>query len=80
MRATVGFLSVLVALWLVGTLVKSQLTALKPVPGSTQTLQPAGEQTPQQVQLQFKESLDRAMQTTRKEPDGAAGAVVEGKP
>ena len=78
MRAIFGFLSVLLALWLVASVVKSQLSVLKPSP----TLSPSlGGQTPQQVQQQFKASLDRAMlQQARPDPDSAPGAALENKP
>lgn len=80
MRAIFGFLSVLLALWLVGSLVKSQLVALKPAPAALPD-QTTGGQTPQQVQQQFKESLERAMrQHASPDVGNVPGAAAGDKP
>jgi len=79
MRAIFGFLSLLLGLWLVVSLVKGQLTLSKPVAGASPSALTSG-QTPQQIQQAFKETLDRAMQQPRPEADGVQGSAVESKP
>ena len=79
MRVIFGFLFLLLALWLVVSLVKGQLTVSKPAPGPSPSPLTSG-QTPQQVQKAFKETLDRAMQQPRPEADGTQGSAAESKP
>ncbi|GAA4339190.1 hypothetical protein GCM10023165_18360 [Variovorax defluvii] len=65
MRA-LGLLGVLLALVIVGVLVKKQLGGTAAAPG-----QPAASQ-PRQVEQQFKQALDAAMQQPRPIPDDDA--------
>ena len=65
MRA-IGLIGLLLALVIVGVLVKKQLGA---VAGTQAVDSPARAQQPQQVQQQFKQSLDAAMQQPRPIPD-----------
>jgi Na+-transporting methylmalonyl-CoA/oxaloacetate decarboxylase gamma subunit len=68
MRAGFGFLSLILALWLVATLVQRQTTALVPVPAPAD-VPPAqkAHQIPQQVQ----EALDQALQQSQRRLDAA---------
>lgn len=79
MRAIFGFFSLLLALWLVVSLLKGQLTASKLAPVPILNPLPGG-QTPQQAQQAFKETLDRAMQQPRPDADGTQGSAAENKP
>lgn len=77
MKAVFGLVSLLLALAIVGVLVKKQMRGVS-APASTP---PAGvvvpsttpgatpQQQSQQMQQQFKQSLDEAMQQTRPMPD-----------
>lgn len=77
MKAMFGLLSLLLALAIVGVLVKKQMRgvsgpAITPsagviVPSTTPGATP--QQQSQQIQQQFKQSLDAAMQPTRPMPD-----------
>ena len=81
MRSIFGILSLLVTLAIVGILIKKQLAATsQPMPAlvvpSTSatgdaTVQPGGtvKQQSQQIQQQYKQAIDNAMQQTRPEPD-----------
>lgn len=62
MKAVFGLVSLLLALAIVGILVKKQMRG---VSAPTNTPQ----QQSQQIQQQFKQSLDEAMQQTRPMPD-----------
>lgn len=63
MKSMFGLLSLLLALAVVGVLVKKQLGG---VSGGTG---PAPQEQSQQIQQQFKQSLDAAMQQTRPMPE-----------
>ncbi|RYF35409.1 MAG: hypothetical protein EOO26_00875 [Comamonadaceae bacterium] len=69
-----GLVGLLLALVIVGLLVKKQFTtlaapSLPPVPGATAA--PAGtvKDQSQQIQQQYKQAIDAAMQQPRKMPD-----------
>ena len=66
MRSVFGVLSLLVALGIVGVLVKKQLAAPQ-----TTTGQAAPSLSPQQSQQQFKQALDAAMQPAQRPGDRA---------
>ena len=75
MRFFFGLIGLVVVLAIVGTLVKQQLASQKAV---VPTLQPSGAMTPtptgnvreqsQQIQQQYKQALDAALQQPRPEP------------
>lgn len=77
MKAMFGLVSLLLALAIVGVLVKKQMRGVSAptntppagvvVPSTTPGATP--EQQSQQIQQQFKQSLDAAMQQTRPMPD-----------
>ena len=81
MRSILGILSLLVTLAIVGILIKKQLAATSQpmpalvVPSTSATgdapVQPGGtvKQQSQQIQQQYKQAIDNAMQQTRPEPD-----------
>ena len=81
MRSIFGILSLLVTLAIVGVLVKKQLSATRQtmpalvVPatatGDGSAAQPSGtvRQQSQQIQQQYKQAIDNAMQQARPEPD-----------
>ena len=81
MRSIFGILSLLVTLAIVGVLVKKQMAATtQPMPalvvpaasaGGDAVVQPTGtvKQQSQQIQQQYKQAIDNAMQQTRPEPD-----------
>ena len=81
MRSIFGILSLLVTLAIVGALVKKQRAATtQPMPalvvpaasaGGDAVVQPTGtvKQQSQQIQQQYKQAIDNAMQQTRPEPD-----------
>lgn len=64
MRALFGVVSLLLALAIVGVLVKKQLSSapLMPAPG-------AGSPPQQQIQQQYRQQLEGAMQQARPMPD-----------
>lgn len=62
MKAVIGLVSLLLALAIVGVLVKKQMRGVSGPANTTP-------QQSQQVQQQFKQSLDDAMQQTRPMPD-----------
>ena len=65
MRA-LGLIGLLLALVIVGVLVKKQLGAMAGTPAVDSSAQAP---QPQQIQQQFKQSLDAAMQQPRPVPD-----------
>lgn len=77
MKAMFGLVSLLLALAIVGVLVKKQMRGVSEpantppagvvVPSTTPGATP--QQQSQQIQQQFKQSLDAAMQPTRPMPD-----------
>lgn len=77
MKAMFGLVGLLLALAIVGVLVKKQMRAVSEptntppagvvVPSTTPGATP--QQQSQQIQQQFKQSLDAAMQQTRPMPD-----------
>ena len=77
MKAMFGLVSLLLALAIVGVLVKKQMSGVSGptitppagvfVPSTTPDATP--QQQSQQMQQQFKQSLDAAMQQTRPMPD-----------
>ena len=81
MRSIFGILSLLVTLAIVGILIKKQLAATsQPMPAlvvpatsatSDAAVQSGGtvKQQSQQIQQQYKQAIDNAMQQTRPEPD-----------
>lgn len=81
MRSIFGILSLLVTLAIVGILVKKQLAATsQPMPAlvvpatgaaGEAAVQPGAtvKQQSQQIQQQYKQAIDNAMQQTRPEPD-----------
>ena len=74
MLRALGFVGALLALVIVGLLVKKQLgsgiaVSAPALPAGTEAAAPA--QNPRQVQEQFKQSLDAAMQQPRAMPDDA---------
>ena len=81
MRAMFGILSLLVTLAIVGVLVKKQLSATSQTmpalivpataPGADVAVQPSGtvRQQSQQIQQQYQQAIDNAVQQTRPEPD-----------
>lgn len=66
-----GLLGLVVALAVVGLLMKKQLTGTVVPAASVQGAVPASASNPKQVQEQFKQSLDAAMQQQRAMPDEA---------
>lgn len=82
MRGVFGLLSVILTLALVGVLVKKQMSPVAVAPGLAPLSAPAGtggtpvsvnpaalQQQSQQIQQQYKQAIDQAMQATRTEPD-----------
>jgi ABC-type phosphate transport system substrate-binding protein len=68
MRALFGIVSLVVVLAIVGLLAKGQLTAQSnALPAANQASAP--QQQSQQVQAQFKQSLEGALQQARPMPD-----------
>jgi hypothetical protein len=77
MKAVFGLVSLLLALAIVGVLVKKQMRGVSGpvdtppagvvIPSTTPGATP--QQQSQQIQQQFKQSLDEAMQQTRPMPD-----------
>lgn len=65
MRVVLGLLSVLLALWLVVTLVQRQTAAVVPTPSAA----PEGQKAQQMQQLQ--QALDQALQQNQRKLDGA---------
>ena len=78
MRIGFGLISLLLALAVVGVLIKKQLTSTSAVvpalqiPGVTPVPAPTGNvrEQSQQIQQQYKQALDAAMQQPRPMPDG----------
>jgi hypothetical protein len=70
MRA-LGLVGMLVALLIVGLLVKKQLGVGVPASGAAASPAAAVSSNPRQAQEQFKQSLDAAMQAPRALPDDA---------
>ena len=66
MRSLLGVLSLLLALGIVGVVVKKQLTAPQAKSG-----QGTPTASPQQTQQQFKQALDAAMQAAQRKNDRA---------
>ena len=68
-----GLVGLVVALAIVGLLVKKQLASPVAAPVSVEgvSAMPAPASNPRQVQEQFKQSLDAAMQQARPMPDEA---------
>ena len=69
-----GLLGLLLALVIVGLLVKKQFTTLAtpglpPVPGATATQGSTAKDQSRQMQQQYKQAIDAAMQQPRKMPD-----------
>ena len=68
MRA-LGLVGLLLALVIVGVLVKKQLGGMAAVPSAAPGQAPVAQ--PRQVEQQFKQALDAAMQQPRPVPDDA---------
>ena len=71
---SVGLIGLVLALVIVGVLVKRQLGSVAGTPASdvrAPSSQPDQTLQPQEVQQQFKQSLDAAMQQARPVPDDA---------
>ncbi|RZI97629.1 MAG: hypothetical protein EOP78_00305 [Variovorax sp.] len=69
-----GLVGLLLALVIVGLLVKKQFTtlaapSLPPVPGATAAPGGTAKDQSQQIQQQYKQAIDAAMQQPRKMPD-----------
>jgi hypothetical protein len=64
-----GLAGLVLALLIVGVLVKKQLGGMAAVPSAGSAQAPAAQ--PRQVEQQFKEALDAAMQQPRPVPDDA---------
>jgi hypothetical protein len=69
---SLGLIGLVLALVIVGVLVKRQLGSVAGMPASSDVRAPSAQPLqPQQVQQQFKQSLDAAMQQARPVPDDA---------
>ena len=69
---SLGLIGLVLALVIVGVLVKRQLGGVAGMPASPDGQAPSSQPLqPQQVQQQFKQSLDAAMQQARSVPDDA---------
>lgn len=66
MRVWLGLLSLLVALWLVVTLVQRQTATVVPAPSAA----PEG-RGPQQIPQQFQQALDQALQQNQRKLNDA---------
>ena len=68
MRSIFMVLSLLLTLAIVGVLVKKQLASVPP-PTSAPVGMASPSQSPQEVQQQFKQALDSAMQPAKRDAD-----------
>ena len=76
MRSLLGVLSLLLALGIVGVVVKKQLAAPQANTGQASqdgqaTLSPSPSPSPQQTQQQFKQALDAALQAAQQKNERA---------